>query len=37
MQRDPIGIKDGLDRYAYVKNSPVNGGIRAGCVERELE
>ncbi|WP_207762521.1 RHS repeat-associated core domain-containing protein [Niveispirillum lacus] len=23
MQLDPIGIKDGLNRYAYVKNSPV--------------
>ncbi|MFV3126488.1 RHS repeat-associated core domain-containing protein [Niveispirillum sp. KHB5.9] len=25
MQLDPIGIKDGLNRYAYVKNSPVMG------------
>lgn len=24
MQLDPIGIKDGLNRYAYVRNSPVN-------------
>ncbi len=25
MQLDPIGIKDGLNRYAYVKNSPLMG------------
>ncbi|HYC03500.1 MAG TPA: RHS repeat-associated core domain-containing protein [Azospirillaceae bacterium] len=24
MQLDPIGIKDGLNRYAYVRNSPTN-------------
>ncbi|MFV3126485.1 RHS repeat-associated core domain-containing protein [Niveispirillum sp. KHB5.9] len=25
MQLDPIGIKDGLNRYAYVRNSPYMG------------
>ncbi|HYC03499.1 MAG TPA: RHS repeat-associated core domain-containing protein [Azospirillaceae bacterium] len=24
MQLDPIGVKDGLNRYAYVRNSPTN-------------
>ena len=25
MQLDPIGIEDGLNRYAYVRNSPLMG------------
>ncbi|WP_165772018.1 RHS repeat-associated core domain-containing protein [Niveispirillum lacus] len=40
MQLDPIGIKDGLNRYAYVKNSPVMGvdptGLEAYIVARPL-
>ncbi|MFV3132066.1 RHS repeat-associated core domain-containing protein, partial [Niveispirillum sp. KHB5.9] len=32
MQLDPIGIKDGLNRYAYVKNSPAMGVDPTGLV-----
>ncbi|WP_298324797.1 RHS repeat-associated core domain-containing protein [Asticcacaulis sp.] len=32
MQLDPAGLVDGLNRYAYVSNSPVNGADPTGLV-----
>ncbi|WP_133065431.1 RHS repeat-associated core domain-containing protein [Niveispirillum lacus] len=36
MQLDPIGIKDGLNRYAHVKNSPVMGVDATGLADLNL-